>query len=116
MKKNKVSFRVIGDSGPLSISWFDGPKGDAVEAKNGIGVGFFSTSGELLMVEFDDVEENKDQQYLEFDRYRVDVSVNKGKVTFLLDELDQKKKTHKASKKKYYLFIILMNIYLMKDY
>jgi len=100
MKKNKVSFRVIGDSGPLSISWFDGPKGDAVEAKNGIGVGFFSTTGELLMVEFDDVDEDKDQQHLEFDRHRVDVSVNKGKVSFSMEELDQKKKPQKSIKKK----------------
>lgn len=100
MKKAKISFRIIGDSGPLSISWFEGPKGDAVEAKNGIGVGFFSTTGDLLMVEFDDVDENKDHQHLEFDRYRIEVTVNKGKASFLLEELDQKKKTVKPGKKK----------------
>lgn len=97
MKKAKISFRVFGDSGPLSISWFSGPKGDAVEAKNGIGVGFFSTSGELLMVEFDDVNENNDQQHLEFDRYRVEVSVSKGKVSYSLTEIT--KKTAQPSKK-----------------
>ena len=95
MKKSKVSFRVIGDSGPLSISWYEGPKGDAVEAKNRIGVGFFSTTGELLMVEFDDVEQEKDSQYLEFDHHKVEVSVKKGKVSFSLQEFDRKKKSVK---------------------
>ena len=91
MKKAKISFRVIDGSGPLSISWFNGPKGDAVEAKNGIGVGFFSNNGELLMVEFDDVDENKDQQHLEFDHFNVDVSVNKGKIAYTLTEIPEKK-------------------------
>ena len=100
MKKARISFRVIGDSGPLSISWFDGPKGDAVEANNGIGVGFFSTDGELLMVEFDDVEEKKDQQHLEFDGYQVSVSVNKGKVAFSLEEKLPKSRPTKSAKKK----------------
>ena len=87
MKKAKMSFRVIGDSGPLSISWFDGPKGDAEEDKNGIGVGFFSSDGELLCVEFDDVDEKKDHQILEFDRYRVEVEVNNGKASYTVEEL-----------------------------
>jgi hypothetical protein len=100
MKKAKISFRIIGDSGPLSISWFDGPKGDAVESKNGIGVGFFSTDGELLMVEFDDVDEKNDHQVLHFDHYKIEVIVNKGKVSFLLDELSRKKKPVKPAKKR----------------
>ncbi len=100
MKKAKISFRVIGDSGPLSISWFDGAKGDAVEAKNGIGVGFFSTDGELLMVEFDDLDEKNDHQVLNFDHYKVEVTVTKGKVSFSMDELEPKKKPIKASKKR----------------
>jgi hypothetical protein len=87
MNKAKISFRVIGDSGPVTISWFDGPKGNAVEAKNGIGVGFFSPSGDLLCVEFDDVDEKKDHQVLEFDHYRVDVEVNNGKVAYAVEEL-----------------------------
>jgi hypothetical protein len=45
MKKAKISFRAIGNSKPLSIFWFQGSKGDAVEAKNEIGVGFFSDDG-----------------------------------------------------------------------
>jgi len=91
MKKAKVSFRVIGDSGPLTISWFDGPKGDAVEAKNGIGVGFFSSDGTLLCVEFDDVNEKHDSQSLEFDRYQVEASVNKGKVSYLVHDAENRK-------------------------
>ena len=92
-KRPKVSFRVIGKSGPLSITWHPGPLGNAVEANNEIGVGFFAYNGDLLSVEFDDVSENKDQQHLEFDRYRVDVSVDKGKVSFSVDETEKKKKS-----------------------
>ena len=95
-----MSFRVIGDSGPLTISWFDGPKGDAVEAKNGIGVGFFSNDGTLLCVEFDDVEEKKDHQELEFDRYRVTVDVNKGKISYSLASLNASKKVSRSPKKR----------------
>ena len=100
MKKPKVSFRVIGKSGPLSITWYPGPLGDAVEANNGIGVGFFAHNGDLLSVEFDDVKEIKDQQHLDFDHYRVEIMVNKGKVSFSLEEIDQKKKPTKSGKKK----------------
>lgn len=81
MKKAKISFRVFGDSGPLTISWFEGPKGAAIEAKNGIGVGFFSSDGTLLCVEFDDMSERIDQQVLEFDHYRVEASISKGKIS-----------------------------------
>lgn len=82
MSAGKVSFRIIGDSGPLSISWFKGPKGAAVESRSENGVGFFSLSGELLAVEFDDVEKSNDEQFLEFDHTTVSVSVKKGKVSF----------------------------------
>lgn len=98
MKKPKISFRIIGGSGPLTISWFDGPKGDAIEANNGIGVGFFSTDGTLLCVEFDDLEEVFDHQVLEFDRYRVEASIDKGKVTHSVTELSKHAK--KASRAK----------------
>ncbi|NBU21533.1 hypothetical protein EBS43_09045 [bacterium] len=100
MKKGKVSFRVIGDSGPLSISWFQGPKGNAVEAKNEIGVGFFSESGELLAVEFDDVEERKDHQVLEFDRYQVEVTVEQGSVRFGVKEVKLTKRKQKRTSRK----------------
>ena len=99
MKKAKLSFRVIGDSGPLSISWFQGPKGDAVEAKNEIGVGFFSEDGELLAVEFDDVSEKKDHQVLEFEHYRVEVSVHNRKIAHSLKKIgcSSKKKAKDAA-------------------
>jgi hypothetical protein len=100
MKKAKISFRVFGGSGPLSISWFPGPKGNAIEAKNEMGVGFFSTDGELLSVEFDDVNEKKDHQILEFDRYRVEVFVNRGKVSYSLIPFKGSKKSIRSSKKK----------------
>lgn len=92
MKKAKVSFRVIGDSGPLSISWFQGPKGDAVEAKNEIGVGFFSHDGELLAVEFDDVCEQKDHQVLKFDCYTIEVKVEYGQVSYDVKAAKQAKR------------------------
>ena len=87
------------ETGPLTISWFKGPKGSAVEAKNGIGVGFFSDDGTLLCVEFDDVEETKDHQELVFDRYRVSVDVNHGKITHALAPLAAPKKGSRSSKK-----------------
>ncbi len=86
MTRPKVSFRVIGDSGPLSLSWYPGPWGDAVEAKRGRGVGFFSPNGELLGVEFDDVQEKSDRQALVFDHCTVLISVAHGKVSYSLGE------------------------------
>jgi hypothetical protein len=79
-KKPKVFFHPIEGSGTLSISWFSGPKGAAVEAKNEKDVGFFSGNGELLGVSFDDVAELSDVQALEFDCYRIEVKVKKGVV------------------------------------
>lgn len=99
MKNGRLSFRVIGDSGPLSISWFRGPKGDAVESKNALGVGFFSLEGQLLGVEFDDVNEVKDQQVLEFDHYRVSVTVDRGKVSFTVSPCKTKEKPIRTAKK-----------------
>ena len=99
-KTPEFFYKPIDGSAPLSIYWYDGPKGDAVEANNEDGVGFFGSSGELLSVIFDDVAENKDMQHLEFDRFRVDISVNKGKVSFLLAEHSQAKMPAKTAKKK----------------
>jgi hypothetical protein len=59
MKKGKVIFHAIDGAGPLSISWASGPKGDAIEAKKGSGVGFFSRKGELLCVIFDEVQSDQ---------------------------------------------------------
>ena len=92
MKKKKpvVFYQPIDGSAPLSIYWYDGPKGNAVEANNVDGVGFFGPSGELLGVIFDDVTESKDQQHLEFDHHRVDIVMNKGKASYSLTEIQKK--------------------------
>ncbi len=97
MRKGKVFFHPIEGSGSLTISWTSGPKGDAVEAKKGAGVGFFSDSGELLCVIFDEVL-LEDQQFLEFDRYRVELLVKNGKVTHSV--IDLKIKLSGRSKRK----------------
>lgn len=81
MRKGKIFFHPIEGSGALTISWTSGPKGDAVEAKKGSGVGFFSDSGVLLSVIFDEVQSSQDRQSLEFKRYRVEIVVKNGKVT-----------------------------------
>jgi len=86
MKKGKVFFHPIEGAGPLTISWTSGPKGDAVEAKKGAGVGFFSDEGDLLCVIFDEVESAEDLQILEFDRDRVEVMLKKGLVTYTVSK------------------------------
>jgi hypothetical protein len=99
MKKPKVFFHPIAGSSVLSITWHDGPLGDAVEANNEIGVGFFAHNGDLLSVQFDDVEEN-DHQFLEFDHYKVDVTVKRGKVSYLLHEIKPKNSVEKEKIRK----------------
>jgi hypothetical protein len=80
MKKPSISFRHFGGSGPLSIYWYPGPYGDAVEAKDGSGVGWFAPNGELLGVEFDNVAFAHDRQVLVFaNGERVEVRVARGK-------------------------------------
>lgn len=100
MKKPKIFFNPIAGSSVLSITWHQGPLGDAVEANNGMGVGFFAHNGDLLSVQFDDMEESRDHQVLEFDRYRVEVSVNKGKISYSATELGRSRKASKNTKKK----------------
>jgi len=82
MKKGKVFFHPIEGSGSLTISWSTEPKGDAEEAKTGSGVGFFSDSGSLLCVIFDEVQSEEDQQTLEFKRFLVEIIVKNGKVDY----------------------------------
>ncbi|MBS0629285.1 MAG: hypothetical protein JSS30_03565 [Verrucomicrobia bacterium] len=82
MKKGKVFFHPIDGSGALTISWSSGPKGDAIEARKGSGVGFFSPNGDLLCVIFDEVEEHRDHQVLEFANDCIEIHVDKGKVEF----------------------------------
>jgi hypothetical protein len=82
MKKPSISFRHFGGSGPLSIYWYPGPYGDAVDAKEGSGVGWFAPNGELLGVELDDVAFAQDRQALVFaNGERVEVRVIRGKVS-----------------------------------
>ena len=82
MKKPEISFRVIDGSGPLSVYWHKGPYGDALECKEGTGVVWLSPGGELLGVEFDDVNEKSDKQILTLpDDTFVEVAVKKAKVS-----------------------------------
>ncbi len=80
MKKGKVFFHPIDGTGALTISWTSGPKGDAIAAKKGSGVGFFSEKGDLLCVIFDEVKSDTDQQVLEFERDRIEIITKNGKV------------------------------------
>lgn len=81
MKQGEVFFHPMEGSGQLSISWSSAPKGAAVEANKGEGVGFFSDSGVLLSVIFDDVLAEEDEQVLEFAKYRVEIFVRNGNIT-----------------------------------
>ena len=80
MKKGKIFFHPIDGSAPLTISLSSGPKGDAIEAKKGAGVGFFSNTGDLLCVIFDEVQAAHDHQTLEFRRYHVEITVKNSRV------------------------------------
>lgn len=100
MRKGKVFFHPIEGAGSLTISWTSGPKGDAVEAKKGSGVGFFSDSGELLCVIFDEVLFSQDRQTLEFNRYRIEILVKNGKVTHSVIITDKSLTRKKRPKRK----------------
>lgn len=89
MKKGKVFFHPIDGSGSLTISWSSGPKGDAVEAKKGAGVGFFSEKGDLLCVIFDEVQSDHDCQSLEFKHDHIEINVKNGRVTYMVTQRDQ---------------------------
>jgi len=82
MKKGKVFFHPIDGAGALTISWSSGPKGDATEANKGSGVGFFSANGDLLCVIFDEVQEHKDHQVLEFKNHRIEISILDSKIEY----------------------------------
>ena len=82
MKKGKVFFHPIDGSGALTISWSTTPKGNAIEAKKGSGVGFFSEKGDLLCVIFDEVKSDHDRQLLEFESNNVELIVKHGKVAY----------------------------------
>lgn len=97
MKKTKIFFHPIDGSGSLTISWSSAPKGDAVEAKKGSGVGFFSDKGDLLCVIFDEVKADHDHQILEFDSHRIEITTKNEQVIF---DLCQIAKTSLAIRKK----------------
>jgi hypothetical protein len=93
-KKGEVFYKPIEGSSPLSIYWYDVPKGDAIEARSGIGVGFFSLGGELLGVIFDDVKEKNDHQTLSWPNgVKVEVLTKKGKVSFSVHDNGHRNKT-----------------------
>lgn len=99
MKKVKITFLPIDGTGALHLDYQSGPFGEAVEAKKGDGVGFFSQNGELQGVTFDDVSEERDRQVLEFERCRVEISVTKGKVTHSV-RLEPNKPSPRRSRKR----------------
>jgi hypothetical protein len=84
MKKAKIFFHPIDGTGSLTISWTRAPKGDAIEANKGSGVGFFSDEGSLLAVIFDEIKERQDHQTLEFDEISVEVTIKAGKVDYAI--------------------------------
>lgn len=98
MKQGEVFFHPMEGSGQLSISWSSGPKGAAVEAKKGNGVGFFSNKGDLLSVLFDDVTAAEDHQVLEFKKYKIEISVKHGIVKHKATQLIRPKVTITAKK------------------
>lgn len=96
MIKGKVFFHPIEGSASLTISWSSHPKGDAIEAQNGNGVGFFSESGHLLAVIFDEVLEESDHQILDFKHHQVEVRVKEGKVFYNLMSKEPSRKPKKS--------------------
>lgn len=92
MKKPEISFRHFDGSGPLSIYWHPGPYGIAIEAAKGSGVGWFSPSGDILGVEFDDVNLKEDHQTIEFKNgFCASIKVKQGKTTVNLHRPKRKK-------------------------
>ena len=81
MNKPEIFFRPIGNSGPLSIYWYPGPYGNAIECKEGKGVVWLSPTGDILGVEFDDVNKDNDHQILKTpDGTNLEVFVSSSKV------------------------------------
>lgn len=99
MKKAKVFYHPIDGSGALTISWSSGPKGDAVEAKKGSGVGFFSEKGDLLGVIFDEVQSDNDHQILEFDRDHIEITIKNGKVVHTVTQVKTTSRPRKTQPK-----------------
>lgn len=81
MKRNpEISHRSFGGSGPLSIYWAKPPYGYAKDCVKGRGVCWESDDGVLLAVEFDDVADSSDSQFLVTSNgTRVDITTKNGK-------------------------------------
>ncbi len=80
-KKIEIFFEERGGEGPLAIYLLKGPYGDAIQANNGRGVGFFDQTGKLIAVQFDLVNAKKDKQKIEFQNgTSVEINVQKSKV------------------------------------
>lgn len=79
--KAKIFFHPIEGSAPLAIHWYPGPFGDAKEAKSGNGVFWSSPTGDLLAVQFDDVNAAQDNQTLVCSKHvKVELKVLRGKI------------------------------------
>ncbi|HSX25543.1 MAG TPA: hypothetical protein VLE89_00875 [Chlamydiales bacterium] len=100
MKKGKVFFHPIDGSASLTISWSSGPKGEAIEAKKGDGIGFFSDKGDLLCVIFDEVQSDHDHQILQFSRDRIEITVKSGRVAYTLSKPKPPTRQKKRIKRK----------------
>ena len=87
MKKNpKIFFHPIDGSAPLSIYWYVGPYGDALESKELNGIYFLAPNGELLGVQFDDVNEAQDEQMMTIKSgTKISIKVNSGKIKVKVD-------------------------------
>ena len=86
MKTGTVFFHPKEGSASLTISWSSMPKGAAVAADKGSGVGFFSEAGELLYVIFNKVQSKSDHQTLTFARGTVEITVRDGLVNYAISE------------------------------
>jgi len=98
MTKPKVTFMPLDGTGMLHLDFQTGSFGDAIEAKKGDGVGFFSPNGDLQGVTFDDVNEKEDRQTLEFEHYRVVVAISKGKISQSVTLLNTGKSSKSSQK------------------
>jgi hypothetical protein len=100
MKNGKVFFHPIEGTGALTISWSSEPKGIAIEAKRGSGVGFFSKTGKLICVIFDEVREDHDHQTLEFSHDCVEVTVRNGRVRYTVNQRKAVARARRTAKSK----------------
>ena len=75
----------------MAVYWFPGPYGTAHESKEKSGVYFETPTGELLGVQFDDVEAEKDAQSLTTKKgTTVRIEVKKGKISIRVEPRKKK--------------------------